>query len=250
MGKFIGQNLVKLCCGIGELVVVLLEFNNFFPNPGYSQVRETDKQLSSKWGINESIKLTSVKPSGTVSLLAKEWASKLGSWGDPAECFAGNLEFCIQDVGKNCHKSANQALNYSIKFSRLQSHFFCLNTEFLRHGNFTLSSCKTSATINTKNTLKINLTLNLDSFLVLLKYLQVMLNKFEDTINPTIPIKSPRKISDGIFCNKHCCTTTMTRITIAAIAMFYANRLLGESKGTKTRKLYTIIITKCMKMLA
>ena len=37
---------------------------------GYKTVRETDKELSSLMGIPESIKCTSIKPSGTVSLLA------------------------------------------------------------------------------------------------------------------------------------------------------------------------------------
>lgn len=37
---------------------------------GYSRLQECDRELSRKWGIDQSIKLTSVKPSGTVSLLA------------------------------------------------------------------------------------------------------------------------------------------------------------------------------------
>ncbi len=37
---------------------------------GYAAVRERDRTLSAQWGIPTSIKLTSVKPSGTVSLLA------------------------------------------------------------------------------------------------------------------------------------------------------------------------------------
>lgn len=37
---------------------------------GYAHLKDCDRQLSAKWQVEESIKLTSVKPSGTVSLLA------------------------------------------------------------------------------------------------------------------------------------------------------------------------------------
>lgn len=37
---------------------------------GYEHLRKTDKAISKDFGVSESIKLTSVKPSGTVSLLA------------------------------------------------------------------------------------------------------------------------------------------------------------------------------------
>lgn len=37
---------------------------------GYTHLRQQDAIISKEFGINESIKLTSVKPSGTVSLLA------------------------------------------------------------------------------------------------------------------------------------------------------------------------------------
>ena len=39
-------------------------------NEGYDNLRIFDKQLSKEWNVNESIKLTSVKPSGTLSLVA------------------------------------------------------------------------------------------------------------------------------------------------------------------------------------
>jgi ribonucleoside-triphosphate reductase (thioredoxin) len=37
---------------------------------GYSHLRKYDETLSKEFGVNTSIKITSVKPSGTVSLLA------------------------------------------------------------------------------------------------------------------------------------------------------------------------------------
>lgn len=37
---------------------------------GYHHLKEVDEQLSKEFGVNESIKITSIKPSGTVSLLA------------------------------------------------------------------------------------------------------------------------------------------------------------------------------------
>ncbi len=37
---------------------------------GYNHLKECDEKISKEFGINESIKLTSIKPSGTVSLLA------------------------------------------------------------------------------------------------------------------------------------------------------------------------------------
>jgi ribonucleoside-triphosphate reductase (thioredoxin) len=36
----------------------------------YTNLREYDKTLSKEWGVNESVKITTVKPSGTLSLLA------------------------------------------------------------------------------------------------------------------------------------------------------------------------------------
>eukprot|EP00924_Labyrinthula_sp_SR-Ha-C_P009085 snap_masked-scaffold_2-processed-gene-12.55-mRNA-1 protein AED:0.01 eAED:0.01 QI:0/-1/0/1/-1/1/1/0/683 len=39
-------------------------------NEGYKTLRQVDMEFSSKFGVTESIKLTSIKPSGTVSLLA------------------------------------------------------------------------------------------------------------------------------------------------------------------------------------
>jgi hypothetical protein len=37
---------------------------------GYQHLKQVDQRLSKEFGVNESIKLTSIKPSGTVSLLA------------------------------------------------------------------------------------------------------------------------------------------------------------------------------------
>ena len=37
---------------------------------GYAHLRAVDHELAERWAVRPSIKLTSVKPSGTVSLLA------------------------------------------------------------------------------------------------------------------------------------------------------------------------------------
>ena len=46
-------------------------------NTGYKYIKEYDKELSNSLRIPESIKITSIKPSGTVSLLAGATPGKL-----------------------------------------------------------------------------------------------------------------------------------------------------------------------------
>ena len=58
--------------GVGQFITKhgLYEFRNWLEK-GYDTIQEWDNQYSDWFAVPNSIKTTSVKPSGTVSLLAK-----------------------------------------------------------------------------------------------------------------------------------------------------------------------------------